>query len=199
MQTLSLPACFKQLTGRPDKGHALWNQSPRNAKASDSKRNLRLDYRVGCLVPAKRLLPADQCQKKSIHFPFRLERLYVRPMTIRTLLRGRLVKQYGLALDLALQRVAHGASDVRMASLQWKIRPLVMIECRRRPSLHDVAVRAFGDFVFGLKLAAMGICMARFAVLRRSLELNVMRALNRLVAFVAGGGAMSANQRVICL
>jgi hypothetical protein len=39
-----------------------------------------------------------------------------------------LVKQYGLSLNLALQLVAHGASDVCMSPLQGEIGPLVVIE-----------------------------------------------------------------------
>ncbi len=58
-----------------------------------------------------------------------------------------------------------------------------------------MAVRAFGDPVLGGELAAMRIGVARFAILRRSFELNVMRALKRLVAIAAGDRAMSAQQR----
>lgn len=58
-----------------------------------------------------------------------------------------------------------------------------------------MAVPAFGDPVLGDELAAMCIGVAGFAILRRSFELNIMRALERLVTIAASHRAVSAQQR----
>lgn len=114
-------------------------------------------------------------------------------MTIRALFRRGLIKQNRFALYLALQRVAHRASDVCMSSLQRELRPLVVIECRWRPSLDHMTIRALGNPVLCGKLRAVRVGMARFAILWCACKLNVMRALNRFVAIAAGDRAMSAH------
>ena len=114
-------------------------------------------------------------------------------MAIRTILRRWLIEQNQLALHLALQRVAHGTSHVGMPSLQRKLRTLIVIERRRRPSLDDVTVPALGDPVLRGELAAMRVSMAGFAILRCSFELDVMRALRWLVAIAARHRAVSAH------
>lgn len=94
--------------------------------------------------------------------------------------------------------MAFFASHVGMAPGQGKLRAFIMIECRRRPSLIDVAIRAFGDSILGRKLVSVGIGMASFAIFRRAFKLNFVRSGKRLVAFAAGHHAMSAGQRKFC-
>ena len=108
--------------------------------------------------------------------------------------RRRLIEQNQLALHLALQRVTQSASHVGMPTLQGKLRALIVIERRRRPSLNDMTVPAFGDPVLRDELAAMRIGMAGFAILRCSFELNIMSALNRLVTIAAPHRAVSAHE-----
>ena len=49
-------------------------------------------------------------------------------MAIRTILRGGFVEQDRLAQDIALQRVAHGATHVRVAAGQRERSALIVIE-----------------------------------------------------------------------
>jgi hypothetical protein len=48
---------------------------------------------------------------------------------------------------------------------QGELRALIVIECRGRPALIDVAIRAFCNSILGGKLVAMRICVAGFAIL----------------------------------
>lgn len=81
-----------------------------------------------------------------------------------------------------------------MPTLQGKLRALIVIECRRRPSLDHVTVPAFGDSVLGDELAVMSIGMAGLAILRCSLELNVVCALHRFVTIAAAHSAVGAHK-----
>lgn len=119
-------------------------------------------------------------------------------MAIRAILRCGFIEQDGLALDLALQRVAHRAADIRVAARQRELGAFIVVKCGRRPALVHVAIRAFCDSVFGGKLAAVRIRVASLAILRRSLELNFVSAGKRLVAFAASGHAMSPDQGKFC-
>src|SRR5258708_18739353 len=90
--------------------------------------------------------------------------------------------------------MALGAAHIFVPSGQRELRSLIVIESRRRPAHGRVAVIARGHAVLGGKLRAMYVSMAGVAILRRSLELNVMRAGERLVAVAAGDHAMPADQ-----
>lgn len=57
-----------------------------------------------------------------------------------------------------------------------------------------MAISALGNTVFGGKLSAVGICVAAFAILGRTLKLNFMGTGRSLVAFVAGDRAMCPEQ-----
>jgi len=116
-------------------------------------------------------------------------------VAIRAILWRGLVEQNRLALDLALQGVAHGATHVCVAARQRELCAFVVVERGRGPPLIHVAIPALGDSILGSELAAVRIRMAGFAILRRSLELNFVRAGERFVAFAAGHPAMSPNQR----
>lgn len=119
----------------------------------------------------------------------------VGPMAIHAIFRRGLIEQNRLALNLALQRVTHRASDVGMSSLQGKWRPFIVIEGRRRPPLDDVTIRALCDPVLRDELATMRVGMARFASLRCPFELDLMRALNRLMTVAARHRAVSPHER----
>lgn len=124
-----------------------------------------------------------------------LERANIGPMTIRATPGRRFIEQDSLALYFALQRVAHRTCDVRMPPLQWELRALIVIERRWRPSLDDVAVPALGNSILCDKLPRVRIGMTRLASLRRSLELNFVRPLRRLVAIAANDSTVRAHQR----
>ena len=82
------------------------------------------------------------------------------------------VEQDRLALDLALQRVAHRAAHIGVSARQRELRPFVVVKYGRRPPLVHVAIAALCDSVLGGELAAVRIGVAGFAFLWRSLELN---------------------------
>lgn len=98
----------------------------------------------------------------------------IRSVAIHAIFRRGFVEQNRLSLDLALQRVAHRASDVCMSSLQGELCSLIVIESRRRPSLDDVTISALCDPVLRNELATMRVGMARFASLRCPFELDLM-------------------------
>lgn len=119
-------------------------------------------------------------------------------MTIRTFFGRWLVEQNLLPLGLALQGVTHGAFDASVTSLQRKLSAFVVIECRWRPLLDHVAIRASGNPGLCGKLRAVRVAMARFAILRRSFELNFIGTLNYLMAVTARDRAMSPEQGEFC-
>jgi hypothetical protein len=82
-----------------------------------------------------------------------------------------------------------------MPPLQRKLRALVMIERRWRPSLHDMTVPTFGNSIPRDKLPRVRIGMTRLASLWRAFELDFVRPLRRLVAIAANDGSMCAHQR----
>ena len=82
-----------------------------------------------------------------------------------------------------------------MPSFQRKLRALVVIEGRRNPALHHMAVGTARVPILGGELAGMGVGMARFAGLRRSLELDFMGTGGGLVAIAARHRAVRAEQR----
>jgi len=127
-----------------------------------------------------------------------LQRSGIRTVAIRTFLRCRLVEQNQLSLDLPLQLVALFALKIGVAARQWKLCALVMVKCRWRPALVHVAVPAFSYTFLRCKLVAMRLCVARFAILRRSLELNVVSAGYRFMALAARHNSMGALQRKFC-
>ena len=126
--------------------------------------------------------------------PYLLERSNIRSVAIRAILGCGFVEQDGLTLDLALQGVAHRATHICVSACQRELSAFVVVERGGRPTLIHVTIPALRDSVFRGKLAAVRICVAPFAILRRSLELNLLAARERLVAFVACNGAMSSDQ-----
>ena len=115
-------------------------------------------------------------------------------MAIRAVLRRRFVEQNVLALDFALQRVAHGATHICVSARQGELRALVVVKRRGRPTLVHMAIPALGDSVLGGKLPGVRVRVAAFAILRRALELNFVRPGRHLMAFVACNRAMSSYQ-----
>ena len=115
-------------------------------------------------------------------------------MAIHAILWRGFVEQDRLVLDIALQRVAHRATHIRVAARQRKLSALVMVKRGRRPALLDMAIPAFRDPVFGGKLATVRICMAGFAILRRPIELNLVGTGEHFVTFVTSDRAMSPDQ-----
>jgi len=126
--------------------------------------------------------------------PYLLERSNIRSVAIRAILGCGFVEQDGLTLDLALQGVAHRATHICVSACQRELSAFVVVERGGRPTLIHVTIPALRDSIFRGKLAAVRICVAPFAILRRSLELNLLAARERLVAFVACNGAMSSDQ-----
>jgi len=119
-------------------------------------------------------------------------------VTIRAIFRRRFVEQNRFALNLALQGMAHGAAHICMRPGQRKLRAFIVVKRRGRPALVHMAIPTFCDSAFGSKLAAVRIRMAGFAILRRSLELNLVGTGGHLVAFVACGRAMRSQQCKFC-
>ena len=85
-----------------------------------------------------------------------------------------------------------------MPSGQCKLRTFIVIECRRRPALVHMAIRAFCYAILGGKLAAVRIRVTRFAIVWCSLELDFVRSGQGLVALAAHHDPMRSRQREFC-
>lgn len=85
-----------------------------------------------------------------------------------------------------------------MPAGQCKLRALIVIERRWRPALIYMAIRAFCYSVFGGKLAAMRVCVACFAILGGSLELDFVSSGQSFVALAAHNDSMRSSQREFC-
>jgi hypothetical protein len=123
-----------------------------------------------------------------------LERRNVRPVAVDARFCGRLIEQNQFPLNFALQGMALRAGHGLVTASEGELGALVVIEGRRRPSLNGVAIRAWGNPVLGGELSSMRVGVAGIAVLRRSLELDVMSAGKRLVAIGASDHAMRSDQ-----
>ena len=119
-------------------------------------------------------------------------------MTIRTIFRRRFVEQNRFALNLALQGMAHRAAHICMPPCQRELSALIVVKCRGRPALVHMAIPTFCDSVLGNKLAAVRIRMTGFAILRRSLELNLVGTGRHLVTFITCDRAMGSKQSKFC-
>ena len=86
--------------------------------------------------------------------------------------RRRFVEKHFLAADFPNIRVATIAFDTGMAALQRKLRPSVMIEEGRRPTLGVMAVDTRRSALFRDELPAVRIDVAAFATLCSAFELN---------------------------
>ena len=115
-------------------------------------------------------------------------------MAVRARFRRRLIEQHQFPLNFALQGVALRAAHIFVAAGEGELRAFVVIEGRGRPALSGVAIRARRHAVLGGELTSVRVGVAGVAILRRSLELNVMRAGRRLMAIVAGDHAMRSHQ-----
>ena len=116
-------------------------------------------------------------------------------MAFHTSLWRRFVKQDQFVLNIALQDVAHSATDICVSALQGELGALIVIKSRRSPALHEMAIPALCDSVLCRELSAMHVGMARFAVLWRPLELDLMRTGESFMAFGATYGPVSPFQR----
>ena len=115
-------------------------------------------------------------------------------MAIRTLRRRLFVDNHRLSVNHARLLMAFVASHARVAALQGKMRPGVMVKGGGHPALRIVAVRT--RCLPGLgKLAVMGIFVAIFADLRCVLELYFFFADRHLVTITAFDGTMRHEQR----
>ena len=119
-------------------------------------------------------------------------------MAIRAVLWRGFVEQNRLALDFALQGVAHRAAHICVAACQRELRALIVVKRGRGPPLIDMAISTLCDSVLGHKLAAVRIRVAGFAILRRSFELNIVGAGKHLVAFVTRHTSMRTEQSKFC-
>jgi hypothetical protein len=97
-------------------------------------------------------------------------------MASRALQRCGLVKQNLLAGNLTRDCVTTVTFHVGVTTLERELSSLVVIKCRRHPSLYVVAVRAGRFSCFCSELTAMPVRMAFLAALGRSLELCLFRA-----------------------
>jgi hypothetical protein len=128
----------------------------------------------------------------------RLQRTNICTVAVRTIFRRRLVKEYCFVLDFALQRMTPGATDICVRPCQGKLSALIVVERGRRPTLIHMAVPAPGDSVFRSELARVRIRVAGFAILRRSLELNLVRIGWHFVTLVTCNRSMTSEQRKFC-
>lgn len=120
---------------------------------------------------------------------------HIRAMAIRARFGSRLVEEHQFPLNLTLQRVTHRASHIFVAAGERELRALVMIERGRGPALRGMAIRARSHARFCChELSSMRVQVASFAILRRSLELNLMRPGDWFVTIGAGHRAMRSEQ-----
>lgn len=115
-------------------------------------------------------------------------------MAIHTCLRGGLVEEHLLALDLFFQTVALGTPDIFVATCKGKLRPLVVIKSRRGPALHCVAVGAGSHAVLGGELRPMWVCVTGVTILGCVLKLDLMRPRQSLVAIAAAHNSVRPFQ-----
>jgi len=135
----------------------------------------------------------DLFSKRGARYPplsIRLERANISSMAIRAILRRGFVEQDRLALNFALQGVAHRAAHIRVAPRQRELRAFIVVKRGRSPPLVHMAIPTLCDPVFGCELAAVRVRVAGLAFLRCSLELNFVGAGGHLVAFAARDRAM---------
>jgi len=116
-------------------------------------------------------------------------------MTIRTIPGRGFVKQDRLALNLALQSVAHRAAHIGVRPCQRELCAVIVVKRGRSPPQAYMAIPTFCNSVLSNKLAAVRIGMASFAIRRRSLELNLVGTGRHLVALIAQDRAMSPDER----
>lgn len=122
---------------------------------------------------------------------------FLRPVACRALLRCRFVEQHHLCVHRLHQFVATFAAHVAMDALQWKRRPLVVIEQRRLPLRAVVAVRARRNVIRRPgKLRTVHVLVALFTLERRALEVHILEVgthIRRLVAVDAGHSPVRAD------
>jgi hypothetical protein len=85
-----------------------------------------------------------------------------------------------------------------VGACQGKLSALIVVERGGRPTLIHMAVPAPGDSVFRSELARVRIRMAGFAILRRSLELNLVRIGRHFVTLITCNRSMTSEQREFC-
>ena len=90
--------------------------------------------------------------------------------------------------------MAHGAAHIFVGPGQGELSALIVVKIGRGPPLIHMAIPALCDSVLGHKLAAVRIRVAGFALLRCTLELNLVGAGEHLVAFAARDPAVGPNQ-----
>src|ERR1700730_1189330 len=115
-------------------------------------------------------------------------------MTIRTVLWRRFIKQNRLALNLALQGMAHRTAHIFVRSCQWKLSAFIVVERRRGPPLFNMATPTFCNSVLSNELVAVRIRMTSLTIRRRSFELNFVGTGGNLVTFITCDRAMSPDQ-----
>lgn len=114
-------------------------------------------------------------------------------MTIRTVLRSRLVEKHRLVLNVTLQRVAQRTTHICVRACQWKLSALIVVKRGRLPALVHMALGAAGNSILGGKLRAVRIAVTRLTIGGRTLELNFVRARLRFVTFVTRDSTMPAE------
>jgi len=111
----------------------------------------------------------------------------------------RLVEKNFLSGDGPEEIVTFVTFHIRVSALQWEVRAGVVIEGRWRPPLNIVTVGTSGLSFLRCKLSSVGVNVAGFAVLWRSLELNFPRCGLDLVALPTADRAMRPKQRKLRL
>src|SRR5579863_8182940 len=159
--------------------------------------------RIRRTVPASDFYP-------QIHTPLQavcpvLNWFRISPMAVRAGLGRGLLKENRFAIYLFFKGMAHRAAHILVGPRQRELGALVMVKGRRGPMLVHVAVGAlrYARFIslfrlFDCKLGSVRVDVAGFALLRRSLELNLVGPRQCLVALAAGDPAMSPQQRELC-
>ena len=115
-------------------------------------------------------------------------------MAVRTLRQHLLIDDHRLVSNHPDLCVTLVTGDIRVSTLQRKMRPRIVIENGRNPTLRIVTIRAGG--LSGLrKLAGVDIFMTILTNLRRPLELHFFRAHGYLVTSAALHRTMRTEQR----
>lgn len=120
-------------------------------------------------------------------------------MTGFTLQWGRLIEDHRLACNQLGQRMALVARHARMSALQGELRPLVVVEDRRLPSLFRMTIGATCFSRAGIELPGMHILVAGLTRLGRTFELNLSLPGKRFMTSAASNGTVRPLQRKFSL
>src|SRR6266852_6233821 len=92
-----------------------------------------------------------------VPFSSKLRRARIGSVAIHAILWRGFVEQDWLALDIALQRVAHRTTHIRVAARQRELSAFVVVKRGGHPTLVHMAIPALRDSVLRRELAAVRI------------------------------------------